>query len=288
MIVVTGATGQLGRRLVESLVRRVGADKVVASTRDPGKAQHLAALGVAIRHGDYEEPESLGQAFAGASQVLLVSSNAAASGGNPLAQHQKAIDAARGAGVRRIVYTSHMAASPHSRFPPARDHAATEAMLAASGLRWTALRHGFYAASGLMMMGQGLGSGVVETPTDGPVAWAAHDDLAEADAAILADEGRFDGPTPPLTGAEALDFAALAALAADLLGRPVERKVLPDVEMPARVAARGLPPRAAEMVMGYFRAARAGEFGPADPTLESLIGNPPTPMREVMRVALKV
>lgn len=287
MIVVTGATGQLGRRIVQALVRRVGAEGVVASARDPSKAGNLAALGVTVRRGDYEDPGSLAEAFSGASQVLLVSSNARATGGDTLAQHRHAIDAARAAGVGRVLYTSHMAASARSHFPPARDHAATEAMLAGSGLRWTALRHGFYGTSGIMMMGEGLRSGVVETPGDGPVAWTAHDDLAEADAAILVGEATFDGPTPPLTGAGALDFASLAGIAADLLGRPVERRVVPDEDMPARVAARGLPAGAAALVMGYFHAARAGEFAPADPTLAGLIGRKPTPMREVMREGLK-
>ncbi|TNC49435.1 SDR family oxidoreductase [Rubellimicrobium rubrum] len=288
MIVVTGATGQLGRRIVEALAARVGAGRVVASARDPGKAQELAALGVEVRHGDYEDPDSLKGAFAGASQVLLVSSNARATGGDTLAQHRRAIEAAREAGVGRVVYTSHMAAGPGSQFPPARDHAATEAMLAESGLRWTALRHGFYGTSGLMMIQEGLGRGIVEAPADGPVSWTAHDDLAAADAAILAEEGRFDGPTPPLTGSEALDFAALAGIASDLLGRPVARTVIPDEDMPARLVARGLPPRAAEMIMGYFHAARAGEFATVDPALTALIGREPRPMREVMRERLMV
>ncbi|HVG47181.1 MAG TPA: SDR family oxidoreductase [Rubellimicrobium sp.] len=286
MIVVTGATGQLGRRIVAALAARLGGGHVVASARDPGKARNLAALGVEVRHGDYEEPDSLESAFAGATQVLLVSSNARATGGDTLAQHRRAIDAAHQAGVARVLYTSHMAASPASQFPPARDHAATEAMLAESGLRWTALRHGFHATSGLAMLGEGPRSDMVEAPSDGPVAWTAHDDLAEADAAILADEGRFDGPTPPLTSSEALDFAALAGIAGDLLGRPVERWIVPDEDMPARLAARGLPPRAAEMVMGYFHAARACEFASVDPTLARLIGRDPTPMREVMRKEL--
>jgi len=287
MIVVTGATGQLGRGVVQALAARRGASHVVASARDPGKAQDLAALGVEVRHGDYEDPDSLEGAFAGASQILLVSSNARATGGDPLAQHRRAIEAARTVGVGRVLYTSHVSASPESQFPPARDHAATEAMLVESGLRWTALRHGFYGASGLAMIREGLGRGVVESPADGAVAWTSHDDLAEADAAILVEEGRFDGPTPPLTGPEALDFAALAGIASDLLGCPVQRTVFPDEDMPARIAARGLPPRAAEMAMGYFRAARAGEFAMVDPTLEELIGREPKLMREVMRGELR-
>ena len=128
-IVVTGATGQLGHTIVEKLVERVPASEVGVSVRDPAKAADLGAMGVRVRRGDFAEPDSLPHAFEGATQLLLVSSNARATGGDTLAQHRAAIAAAVDAGVERIVYTSQMAASPASRFPPALDHAATEAML---------------------------------------------------------------------------------------------------------------------------------------------------------------
>lgn len=287
MIIVTGATGRLGRAIVERLLDRVPAGEVGVSVRDPAKAQDLAARGVRVRRGDFDDAESLRHAFEGATRVLLVSSNARATGGDPLAQHRTAIAAAAAAGVGRLLYTSHMAASAGSRFPPARDHAATEAMLAASGLRWTALRHGFYAESALAMIGEGLARGVIEAPMDGPVSWTTHADLAEADAAILAGEAGFDGPTPPLTAAEAIDLEGLAAIASEVLGRPVARRVLDDGAMPERVAARGLPARAVEMVMGLYLACRAGEFAAVDPTLERLVGHRPIPMRALMAERLR-
>ena len=196
MIIVTGASGQLGRAIVQKLAQRVPVTQVGASVRDPEKANDLAALGVRVRRGDFDEPASLAHAFEGATQVLIVSSNAAATGGDPLAQHQAAIEAARTAGAGRIVYTSHMAASSASAFPPMRDHAATEEMLRQSGLAWTALRNGFYGSSGLLFLGDALKTGVLEVPADGKVSWTAHADLAEAAAIVLADEGRYDGPTP--------------------------------------------------------------------------------------------
>ncbi len=161
MIIVTGATGQLGRAIVESLVERVPASQVGASVRDPAKASALAALGVRVRRGDFDDPASLAHAFEGATQVLIVSSNASAYGGDPLAQHRSAIEAARAAGARRIVYTSHMAASSASLFPPMLDHVATEEMLRESGLAWTALRNGFYASSGMMFIGDALKTGAL-------------------------------------------------------------------------------------------------------------------------------
>lgn len=282
MIIVTGATGLLGREIVEKLVGRVPADQVGVSVRDPAKAGDLQAAGVRVRRGDFTDPASLRHAFEGAKQLLLVSSNARASGGDTLAQHRAAITAARAVGVERVVYTSQIAASPTSKFPPALDHAATEQMLQDAGLQWTALRHGFYGSSGLMLLADGLERGVVAAPADGKVAWTAHADLAEADAIILADGLRFDGPTPPLTAAEALDLADLAAIATELLGRPITREVVTDDAMRAGMSSRGAPPRVTDMMMGLYLASRAGEFATVDPTLERLIRRRPMTMRALL------
>ena len=279
MIIVTGATGQLGSLIVNKLMDRVPADRIGVSVRDPQKAADLEARGVRVRQGDFGDADSLRHAFEGATQILLVSSNARASGGDPLAQHSNAIDAAKAVGAKRIVYTSQMAASATSDFPPARDHAVTEAMLAKSGLAWTALRHGFYAESGMMINNYGLTTGTIEAPADGKVSWTTRADLAEADAIILADVGRFDGATPPLTAAEAIDLEEFAAIASDVLGRPVSRKVLSDEEFRAKMAARGAPEGALTMALGLYVAARNGEFATVDPTLETLLGRRPTDMR---------
>ena len=285
MIVVTGATGQLGRAIVTQLVARVPTGEVGASGRDPAKAADLAVIGVRVRRGDFADPDTLPHAFEGATQVLVVSSNAAAHGGDPLAQHRAAIAAARAVGARRVLYTSHMAASATSAFPPMHTHAATEAMLAESGLAWTALRNGFYASSGVAFMGDAPTTGVLAGPADGPVSWTAHADLAEAAAAILADDGRtwrFARPTPPLTGAEALDLVALVGLATDVLGRPVRREVVSDDALRARMAARGAPPVVADITLGFYAASRAGEFAAVDPTLAQILGRRPTRMRDVL------
>ncbi len=282
MILITGATGQLGRLIVKKLIERLPAARVGVSVRDPAKASDLAALGVRVREGDFAQPESLRHAFEGAHQVLIVSSNARALGGDALTQHLNAIEAAKAVGARRIVYTSHMAASATSAFPPMHDHAATEEMLRLSGLDWTALRHGFYASSGIQMLAEALKTGTLETAADGKFSWAAHDDLAEADAIILADEGRYNGPTPPLTGPEALDFGDLAATASDVLHNPVQRVIITDEAMRAKVAARGMPAHVADMVLGLYAAARNGEFAQVDPELEQLIGRRPMTMRDIM------
>jgi NAD(P)H dehydrogenase (quinone) len=274
MIVVTGATGLLGGAVVERLLGTVPATEIGVSVRDPRKATALADRGVRVRRGDYDDAASLVHAFAGADHLLLVS--APATGETALRQHRTAIDAARRAGVRRVVYTSHMGANPASAFAPMVDHAATEALLADSGLAFTALRNGFYAASGRMLLGRAVETGEVAAPADGPVSWTAHDDLADAAAIVLADEGRFEGATPPLTGSAAVDLAGLAAVAAELTGRSITRTVVTDAQYRERLGP------AAELLLGMFAASRAGEFAAVDPTLGELLGRPPLTVRDVL------
>ena len=215
--------------------------------------------------------------------MLIVS--AGSTGEAAVRQHRTAIDAARSAGVRRLLYTSHMGANPASPFPPMPDHAATETLLRASGVTFTALRNGFYAASSVMFLGQAVETGELAVPEDGPVAWTAHADLAEA-AAIALTTGDLDGATPALTGPEALDMAGVAAIASELTGRPIRRVVVSDAAYRADLIARGLPESAVNMLLGFYAASRQGEFAPTNSTLTRLIDRPATPLRDVLRAAL--
>ncbi|MDN3352426.1 NAD(P)H-binding protein [Actinomadura sp. DC4] len=285
MIVITGANGRLGRAIVEDLLGRVPAGEVAVSVRDPDRAKELGDRGVRVRRGDFADSASLAHAFEGASQVLVVSADAV--GEEAVGRHRTAIEAAKAVGARRILYTGHMGANPSSPFLPMPDHAATEAALRESGVAWTSLRNGFYASTTLILLGGALQTGELAAPQDGPVSWTAHADLAEAAAAILADEGRADGPTPPLTGAEALDLADVAALASELTGRPIKRVVVTDEEYRASLVSHGVPEPQAEMLVGMFAASRQGDFSQVDPALADLIGHPATPLREVMRDALR-
>lgn len=282
MYLVTGATGQLGHAIVQSLVARVPASQVTATCRNPAKAADLAALGVQVRQADFADAQGLRQAFAGARQVLIVSSNARAHGGDTQAQHRAAIAAARDAGAERITYTSHMAASATSAFPPMHDHAATEALLADSGIAWTALRHGFYAASGVAMLAPALQTGVLDIAADGPVAWTAHADLAEAAAHYLVHPPSHSGPTAPLTGVEALDMRMLCDIAAHLQGRPITCNELAGEAMRAALAARGVPAPVVAISLGFYQAAHDGEFAGVDLALQRLLGRAPITMRDLL------
>jgi NAD(P)H dehydrogenase (quinone) len=285
MIVVTGATGQLGRGVVNGLLSRMPADRIVASVRDPAKAAAFAAKGVHVRAGDFAAPNSLEAAFAGATQVLVTSVDKL--GETALQMHRDAIEAACAAGARRVLYTSHMGARANSAFVPACDHAATEAFLEKTGTPFTSLRHGFYAESAMHMIGHGLEAGELRMPEDGPVSWTARADLAEADAILLAEEGRLDGVTPPLTAPDAFTMAELAAIASELTGREIKHVTISDQEWRDATVARGAPAPMAELLLGMYRAARRGDFAVTDPTLGMLLGRRPQTMRDVLARSLK-
>ncbi|MDG0795133.1 NmrA family NAD(P)-binding protein [Cohnella ginsengisoli] len=238
MIIVTGANGNLGSAVVEELLKRVPGEQIGVSVRDVDKAQELEKRSVRVRHGDFDHEESLLHAFEGASQVLLVSSGVLGEAG--VRQHMAAINAAKKAGAERILYTSHMASSSTSLFPPMLNHARTEELLKESGMPFTSLRNGFYASSLVWLLGGALQSGELILPEDGPVAWTTHSDLAEATATILT-QRRWDGLSPNLTASEAFDMEEIAAMASDITGRPIRRMVVSDEEHRKHLIARGFP-----------------------------------------------
>jgi NAD(P)H dehydrogenase (quinone) len=284
MIVVTGATGQLGSLIVDRLLTRVPADSVGVSVRDVDKAAGLAERGVRVRAGDFTDPTGLAYAFEGADRVLVVS--AAIRGPGAVVANRAAIDAARAAGATRILYTSHQAASYDSLFPAQLTHAETEEHLAGLGVPFTALRNGFYASTLEYSIGAALDTGQLLAPADGPVSWTAHADLADVAAIALAEEGALDGVTPALTASEALDLEAVAGILTDITGRAITRVVVDDDEWRATAVERGMPTAAADFTLGMYRAARRGEFAVTDPTLEALIGRRPTSARSVLQAVV--
>lgn len=222
-------------------------------------------------------------AFEGASQALIVSVNS--HGETAVRQHRVAINAAKAAGARRILYTSHMGANPASSFAPMVDHAATEVALRDASVPFTALRNGYYAASVAWLLGTALKTDELAAPEDGPIAYTSHADLSEVTAIALTQD-RLDGVTPALTAAEAVDMAGLAALASELAGRTIHRVVVSDAEYRAGLVAHGVPAPAADMLLGVFAASRQGDFAHVDPTLARLIGRSPMPVRDVLKAAI--
>jgi uncharacterized protein YbjT (DUF2867 family) len=272
MIIITGVTGALNGATVEHLLTRVPADQLGVSVRDVAKAAHLAERGVRVRRGSYDDPAALRESFEGAEQVLLVSSN------DPHADHanlhRTAIDAAIAAGAKRILYTSHQHVGDDSPFHPARGHAATEAILADSGVAWTALRNGFYAHSLDWLLGPWQQTGVIAAPADGPVSWTDRTDEAEAAAIIIAGERRFDGSVT-LTAGTAVTFADIARVLSHLTGREIQRVVVDDERWIAEQVTQGSTEAMAQLMLGFFQAAREGRFAQVDRFLAELLGREP-------------
>ncbi|MGW0424539.1 NAD(P)H-binding protein [Streptomyces sp. NPDC003015] len=285
MLIVTGATGRLGALIVNRLLERVPADRIGVSVRDVSKAAHLAERGVRVRAGDFTEPGTLKHAFEDAERVLVIS--AAIRGGGALPANIAAIDAARESGAQRILYTSHQAASPTSLFPPQKVHAATEEHLQRQGVPYTALRNGFYGSTLGLYVGAALKTGKLAVPQDGPVSWTAHEDLAEAAASALADDGALEGITPPLTAPHRLDFADVAEILSRITGRTITRVVMDDDEWTSAAVAEGVPRPAAEFSLTMFAASRNGEFNATDPTLEATIGRPAKTVHEMLEAVVR-
>ncbi|ABS01628.1 NAD(P)H-binding protein [Kineococcus radiotolerans] len=279
MIVVTGATGALNGATVDHLLQRVPASEVVVVARDVAAAQRFADRGIEVRHGDYADPASLPAAFAGADQLLLVSSSDPRA--DAVALHRHAVDAAVAVGAGRVLYTSHQGAAPGTPFGPGREHAATEELLAASGLPWTSLRNGFYAHSLDQLAGPWRETGRIVVPADGPVSWTAREDAAEAAAVILTAAVPHEGPVT-LTAHSAPTFAQVAETASELTGRTVEVEVVDPEEWVAAQVAAGRPEFVARFALGMHRAAEEGFFAGVDPLLGNLLGREPRTVRDVL------
>ncbi|MBS1672535.1 MAG: SDR family oxidoreductase [Actinobacteria bacterium] len=279
MIVITGATGALNGATVDHLLERVPAREIAVAVRDPARAQRFADQGVEVRRADYADPASLPLAFDGADQLLLVS--ASDPGVDPIPLHRQAVDAAVQAGVGRVLYTSHQGANPDSPFIPARNHAATERLLAESGLAWTALRNGFYAHSLGWLLGRWRDTGTIAVPADGPVSWTAREDSAEAAAVILASRGAYDGPTT-LTASSAPTFQDIAVMAGEIAGQTVTcEDVGEQAWLNAQIGA-GQDERLARFTLGIFQAANQGMFATVDPLLATLLGREPLTIADVL------
>lgn len=279
MIVITGATGALNGGTVEHLLRSVPAAEIAVVARDTEKAWPFADRGIEVRYGDYEAPASLPGAFAGADQLLLVSSSDPAA--DAVALHRAAIDAAVTAGVVRVLYTSHQGAAADTPFGPGRDHAATEQLLAESGLAWTSLRNGFYMHSLQWLLGRWSETRVIAVPADGPVSWTSRSDAAEAAAAIILSDGAYDGPVT-ITASNAPTFEDIAALASEVTRGVVRFEVIdPDDWIHGQTAA-GTPEFMAHFQLSMYQAAAHGYFAGTDPLLRTLIDHEPQTVRDYL------
>ena len=270
MIVTTGASGQLGRLVAHALADRVSPATVTLGARDPGKLADLAAKGFKTAAVDFDKPASLAATFSGADAVLIISGDAP--NDVRIRQHRAAIDAAKSAGVGRVVYTSFTNATPASLFPFAAIHADSETYLKASGIPYTILRNNQYAEN--LTLAAAKESGEFALPgIGGKVAYITRADLAAATAAVLTQPGH-DGKVYELTGAEALDLVEVADLLTKVSSTPIRAREIPLSDYGSALAGRGLPPFVVEALVGLRQAVAAGEYAAVTDDAHRLAGRP--------------
>jgi NAD(P)H dehydrogenase (quinone) len=272
---VTGASGNLGRRVIELLLE-AKAGQIVAATRTPEKLSGFAARGVTVRKADFEDPASLAQAFAGAGRMLLISTDAVDKPGRRIAQHRAAVDAAAKAGVEHVVYTSLTRPEPGSPVTFAPDHYGTEQALAASPLGWTILRNNVYTESLLRSLPQAIATGqLIAAAGDGGTGYVTREDCARAAATALGSTG-LSGKIFDITGPAVVTYTELAKLASDLSGKTVSYvRVTPD-DVRKGILAAGIPPVFADILVSFQAAIAKGTLAVASNAVEELTGRAPT------------
>jgi NAD(P)H dehydrogenase (quinone) len=276
-IVVTGATGHLGRFAVDALLNRgVPAEQIVAVGRNTEKLAELAARGVTVRRADYTDPASLAEAFAGADRLLLVSGSEV---GQRTAQHANAIAAAKAAGVGLIAYTSILRADT-STMLLAQEHLATERELAASGVPFVLLRNGWYLENYTEQLETFLVHGIAGSAGTGRVSAATRRDYAEAAAAVLTEDGHA-GAVYEL-GGEAFTLAELARALSASTGAEVTYADLPLAAYEQVLVGAGVPSMMAHILADSDRGVAAGELYVDSAQLQKLIGRPATTLAQTL------
>jgi NAD(P)H dehydrogenase (quinone) len=282
-IAVSGASGHLGRATADALLERVDPGEVVLITRDPSKLAEYAERGVSVRQGDFNDPASLRGALAGVDRLLIISTDEL---GKRVQQHSDAIQAAKDAGVRHVLYTSIV--NPVDSNPAAvvPEHKGSEQALLASGLDWTLLRNGIYAEFQLPGLEQAIASGThVHNGGDGVIAYVSRDDCAAAAAAVLSTDGH-EGKIYNITGPDALSGADMAAIASEVGGVEVQAVAVDDAAMVAGLVEHaGMPEQIAEFLATFGRAVRDGQLAEKTDDVETLTGRPPQSVRGLLEAS---
>ncbi|WP_175885569.1 SDR family oxidoreductase [Burkholderia sp. BCC0044] len=283
MYAITGASGQLGRLVIDALLETVPANRIVAAVRNPAKVRDLEERGVVVREADYKRPETLAAAFVGVDKLLLISSTEVA-GRLPL--HRAVIDAAGQAGVSLLAYTSML----HADMSPARlaiEHRQTEEVIAASGVPAVILRNGWYTENHLMALPAALEHGAfIGAAKEGRFSSAARKDYAEAAAVALTTDGHA-GKTYELAADDAFTLAQLAAEVSRQSGKTVVYNDLAQDAYADVLTSAGLPPEFASVLADADVAASRGALFDDGGALARLIGRPTTPLASVVATALR-
>ncbi|MFC9752823.1 SDR family oxidoreductase [Streptomyces sp. NPDC056921] len=281
-IVVTGATGELGRLVVEQLLTTVPASGIAAVVRDAEKAAPLAARGIELRVADYDRPESLKDAFRAGDRVLLISGSEV---GRRVPQHTAVIDAAKAAGVAQLAYTG-ILGGPAADFRLAAEHKVTEQLILDSGLPHTFLRNGWYTENYTANLAPVLEHGaVVANAGEGRIASATRADYAAAAAAVLTGEGHI-GAAYELSGDVAWSLADYAAEISRATGKEIAYRNVPAATHQEILVGAGVPEFFAEILTDVDEAIARGLLAGTSGDLARLIGRPTTPLAETVAAAV--
>lgn len=282
-ILVTGASGKLGRAVIRHLLdsRGVAPARIIAGSRDPEKLAELAARGVATRKIDFDAASGLDAAFAGAGTVLIISTDALDGAGTRLRQHRTAVAAAQKAGAARIAYTS-IPDAETSKVSFSPDHYGTEQAIAATGIPSLIFRDSWYQENLFMSLPQAVKTGQWYTSAgQGRTAFVARDDIAAAIAGALVNPPA-GSVTYTLTGSEALTNDEIAALAGEILGKPIQVVHLNDEQLAAGMKAAGVPEAFVPTLVSFETATRAGDLGTVTDDVATLSGRRPQTVRDFL------
>ena len=282
-LVITGASGQLGRRTAELVLERYRLDGLILVTRSPDVLTDLAVRGAEVRFGDFDQPGSLPDAFAGGERMLLISTTDLE---GRVRQHQSAIRAAARAGVRHVTYTSVLSPKPPNPAVVAPSHHATESALEDGGLAWTFLRNSLYAEYQVAEAARAIVTGaLVHNRGGGKVAYISREDCAAVAAAVLTTSGH-ERRVYDVTGPESFSAADLAALYGQMGGRTVEAVALDDESFVASLVGDAAGDDhlkyGAQLVASFGRSIREGYLASSTDTVARLTARPPLPLRQVL------
>ena len=281
MIVITAASGKLGAALADAFKAKGLAGQVRLAVRSPEKIADRKAEGFEVAAADYDDPASLAAAFSGAEIAVIISSAGPNEGRIP--QHHNAIEAAKAAGVTRIVYTSATNPVGTSRFDWAKAHEATEAELEASGIAYTILRDNSYFSNNDPLFANAKASGVLPfTGIDAKVAYVSHADVADSIVGAVTGSGH-ENKIYEIAGAEAYSAVELAALLSELTGKEIKALDVPVSAFEEQFRSMGLPEWVATGVGSFYAALGAGEYAATSQDVERLAGRPSTSARDYLR-----
>jgi NAD(P)H dehydrogenase (quinone) len=280
-VIVTGASGQLGRLVAEQLLERLSPDQIILVTRRPQALADLAQRGADVRYGDFDEPASLTDAYAGGDRMLLISTLAI---GRRVEQHRTALEAAAAAGVGYVVYTS--LTNPVAGHPcgaVVEEHRETEELLQNGELQWTALRNAAYAELQVPLGAIAITYGkLVTNAGDGRVAPISRSDCAAAAVAVLTSNGQHQSQIYEITGPQAHSQADIAYLLTEISGHPVQVVPCGDRKMLWGLGRLGTPKPVARAVVQLGVAVREGYFDFVGPAFQEITGRRARPVREVL------